>query len=225
MEKTKKSKAKPKAQSITSEKIVADYRDYILTEGKQPVSVYKFCKDQGFKEDEFYQFFGSFEGLERSIWKGYIDQTRGRMENDQDYQGFTSREKILTFYFSLAELLKSDRSFAVHQLKSWKNPSTVPAFLKGFKESFKEWINSVLNYGKTSGEIAKRPYLDQRYDMIFWMHFVFILQFWVHDESPGFEKTDAAIEKSVNLAFDLIGKGVLDSALDFGKFLYQNTRN
>ena len=225
MEKTKKSKAKPKAQSITSEKIVADYRDYILTEGKQPVSVYKFCKDHGFREDEFYQFFGSFEGLERSIWKGYIDQTRRRMENDQDYQGFTSREKILTFYFSLAELLKSDRSFAVHQLKSWKNPSTVPAFLKGFKESFKEWINSVLNDGKTSGEIAKRPYLDQRYDMIFWMHFVFILQFWVHDESPGFEKTDAAIEKSVNLAFDLIGKGVLDSALDFGKFLYQNTKN
>ena len=225
MEKTKKSKAKPKAQSITSEKIVADYRDYVLTEGKQPVSVYKFCKDHGFREDEFYQFFGSFEGLERSIWKGYIDQTRGRMENDKDYQGFTSREKILTFYFSLAELLKADRSFAVHQLKSWKNPSTVPAFLKGFKESFKEWINSVLNDGKTSGEIAKRPYLDQRYDMIFWMHFVFILQFWVHDESPGFEKTDAAIEKSVNLAFDLIGKGVLDSALDFGKFLYQNTRN
>ena len=225
MEKTKKSKAKPKAQSITSEKIVADYRDYILTEGKQPVSVYKFCKDHGFREDEFYQFFGSFEGLERSIWKGYIDQTRSRMENDQDYQGFTSREKILTFYFSLAELLKADRSFAVHQLKSWKNPSTVPAFLKGFKESFKEWINSVLNDGKTSGEIAKRPYLDQRYDMIFWMHFVFILQFWVHDESPGFEKTDAAIEKSVNLAFDLIGKGVLDSALDFGKFLYQNTKN
>jgi hypothetical protein len=225
MEKTKKSKAKPKAKAISAEKIVADYRDYVLTEGKQPASVYKFCKDHGFKEDEFYQYFGSFEGLERSIWKEYIDQTRNRMESDQDYQGFTSREKILTFYFSLAELLKSDRSFAVHQLKSWKNPSAVPVFLKGFKESFKDWITSVLNEGKTSGEIAKRPYLDQRYDMIFWMHFVFILQFWVHDESPGFEKTDAAIEKSVNLAFDLIGKGVLDSALDFGKFLYQNTKN
>jgi AcrR family transcriptional regulator len=225
MEKTKKSKAKPKAQAITSEKIVADYRDYILTEGKQPASVYKFCKDHGFKEDEFYQYFGSFEALEKSIWKGYIDQTRNRMENDQDYLGFTSREKILTFYFSLAELLKSDRSFAVHQLKSWKNPSTVPVFLKGFKESFKDWINSVLNEGKTTGEVAKRPYLDERYDRLFWMHFMFILQFWVHDESPGFEKTDAAIEKSVNLAFDLIGKGVLDSALDFGKFLYQNSKN
>jgi hypothetical protein len=41
----------------------------------------------------------------------------------------------------------------------------------------------------------------------------------------NFEKTDAAIEKSVNLAFDLIGKGILDNALDFGKFLYQNSKN
>ncbi len=223
MEKTKKSN--PKSKTVSAEKILADYRDYVLSEGKQPASVYKFCKDLGFKEDEFYQHFGSFEGLEKSIWKGYIDDTRSRMENDEDYQGFTTREKILTFYFSLAELLKSDRSFALHQLRSWKNPSVVPTFLKGFKDSFKEWINTVLNEGKTSGEIAKRPYLDKRYDLLFWMHFMFILQFWSNDESASFEKTDAAIEKSVNLAFDLIGKGVLDSAIDFGKFLYQNSKN
>jgi hypothetical protein len=32
----------------------------------------------------------------------------------------------------------------------------------------------------------------------------------------------AAIEKSVNLAMDLMGKSPLDAALDFGKFLFQN---
>ena len=57
------------------------------------------------------------------------------------------------------------------------------------------------------------------------MHLLFILKFWSNDESPNFEKTDAAIEKSVTLAFDLIGKGILDNALDFGKFLYQNSKN
>ncbi len=223
MEKSRKTKAKSKANN--AEKIIADYRGYVLTEGKQPASVYKFCKDYGFKEIEFYQFFGSFDSIEKSIWKGYIDQTRSRMENDEDYLAFTTREKILTFYFSLVELLKADRSFALYQLKTWKNPATVPVFLKSFKGSFNEWIAAVLNDGKATGEIARRPYLDQRYDLLFWMHFMFILQFWSHDESAGFEKTDAAIEKSVNLAFDLIGKGVLDTALDFGKFLHQNSKN
>lgn len=223
MEKTKKSKAK--ASSASAEKITAAYRDYVLTEGKQPASVFKFCKDQGFKEDEFYQYFGSFEALEKVIWKNFVDVTRSKMVADASYSTFTTREKILTFYFMLAEALKTDRSFVLHQLKSWKKPGLVPAFLKGFKASFDEWINSVLNEGKASGEIAKRPYLDERYDVLFWLHLMFILQFWSHDESANFEKTDAAIEKSVNLAFDLIGKGVLDNALDFGKFLYQNSKN
>lgn len=223
MEKTKKSKSSSKATS--SAKIIASYREYLLTEGKQPASVFKFCKDHGFNETEFYQFFGSFEAIEKSIWQEFIDDTRKRMEADTNYQAFTTREKILTFYFMLAESLKAERSFVLYQLKGWKNPSVVPAFLKGFKTSFEEWLNAVLNEGKGTGEIAKRPFLDQRYDMLFWLHLMFILQFWSHDESANFEKTDAAIEKSVNLAFDLIGKGVLDNAIDFGKFLYQNSKN
>lgn len=223
MEKTKKSNAKSKAISATQ--IIGNYRDYLLSEGKQPASIFKFCKDHGFKEAEFYQFFGSFEALEKSIWKEFIDGTRKRMEADSSYQAFSTREKILTFYFMLVESLKTDRSFVLQQLKSWKNPSVIPSFLKGFKTSFEEWINTVLNEGKGTGEIAKRPFLDQRYDMLFWLHLMFILQFWSHDDSANFEKTDAAIEKSVNLAFDLIGKGVLDNAIDFGKFLYQNSKN
>lgn len=222
MEKTRKSKAKATA---SADKITAAYREHVLTEGKQPASVFKFCKDQGFREDEFYQYFGSFEALEKSIWKNFIEDTRTKMVADASYSTFTTREKILTFYFMLAEALKSDRSFVLHQLKSWKKPGMVPTFLKGFKTSFDEWINSVLNEGKVSGEIAKRPFIDDRYDGLLWLHLMFILQFWSHDESPNFEKTDAAIEKSVNLAFDLVGKGVLDNALDFGKFLYQNSKN
>jgi hypothetical protein len=223
MEKAKKSKTK--AAPASAEKITAAYRNYLLAEGKQPASVFKFCKDQDIKESEFYEYFGSFEALEKAIWKNFVEDTRTKMVADASYSTFTTREKILTFYFMLAEALKSDRSFVLHRLKSWKKPGMVPTFLKGFKTSFDEWINAVLNEGKATGEIARRPFLDERYDVLFWLHLMFILQFWSHDESANFEKTDAAIEKSVNLAFDLIGKGVLDNALDFGKFLYQSSKN
>ena len=80
------------------------YRDYLLMEGKQPASVFKFCKDNSMAEAEFYDHFGSFEALEKSIWQGYIENTRQKLEADEAYAQFTSREKILTFYFSLAEM-------------------------------------------------------------------------------------------------------------------------
>jgi hypothetical protein len=56
---------------------------------------------------------------------------------------------------------------------------------------------------------------------MFWIQIGFLLMFWKADNSRAFEQTDAAIEKSVNLAFDLIGKGAVDTAFDFAKFLFQ----
>lgn len=223
METTKKSSRKPKAAQ--KEKILKAYRQALLTEGKQPSSVFVFCQSMNITEDQFYEFYGSFEAVEKEIWKGYIDNVAGRLAGDTSYTAFSVREKILAFYFTLAEVLRGDRSFVLFCLKEWKNPAITPSFLQGFKKEFEAWLAPVLNEGKQSGEIAKRPMLDNRYDTLLWLHLLFILQFWSKDDSAGFENTDAAIEKSVNLAFDLIGKGVLDNAIDFGKFLYQKAKS
>jgi len=47
-----------------------------------------------------------------------------------------------------------------------------------------------------------------------------VLRYWIKDDSERFEMTDAAIEKAVNLSFQLISSGTLDSILDFGKFVF-----
>jgi AcrR family transcriptional regulator len=224
METTKKNRSKSKTGSGAAG-LKKAYREFLLKEGKQPPSVFSFCQSLGIEEQEFYKHFASFEVLEKMVWQEFITDTRKRLEADENYAGFSAREKILSFYFTLAEQLKQDRSFVLQQLKGWNKPGLMPVFLKGFKKSFDEWIKGVIAAGVQSGEIAKRPYLDERYYMLFWIHLMFILQFWSHDDSVDFEKTDAAIEKSVNLAFDLIGKGILDNAIDFGKFLYQTAKN
>jgi hypothetical protein len=83
-------------------------------------------------------------------------------------------------------------------------------------------MKSIIHEGLDSKELAERKYIDEKYVDGLWINFLFILKFWIEDTSNGFEKTDAAIEKSVNLAMDLMGKSALDAALDFGKFLFQN---
>jgi hypothetical protein len=45
------------------------------------------------------------------------------------------------------------------------------------------------------------------------------------DHSPGFEKTDMAIEKSVRTVFDLFDNTPFDSVIDFGKFLWKEKFN
>lgn len=221
METTKKSSRKSGSKN-SAVKIESAYVEYLLTEGKQPASVFKFCLDLGIKESDFYTQYGSFDAIDSKIWKGFIDKTIARLTSDKSFGSFNVREKILAFYYTLFEELKANRSFVLFQLQPFRKIELVPSFLKEFKKSFETFFESVLNEGKGNGEVAQRPYLDKRYPQLFWIHLGFILLFWKEDSSADFEKTDAAVEKSLNLAFDLMGKGALDSAIDFAKFIYQS---
>jgi AcrR family transcriptional regulator len=225
MEKSKTAKTAKAARTKSgagSEKIKAAYIESVLENGKQPASVYKFCIDYNLKEDAFYSQFGSFEALDKEIWKGYMTRTITSLHGDKSFEAFNAREKMLALYFTLAEVLKANRSFILLQLDNYKKPELVPNFLKEFKSEFEEFVSTILTEGKSKGEVAARPYLDKRYPQLFWVHLSFFLLFWKDDDSKGFEKSDAFIEKSVNLAFDLIGKGAFDTAIDFVKFLYQS---
>lgn len=221
METTSPKANKKRAVIAPENRIQIAYMDYLLTHGQRPASVFKFSLDLGIKEAEFYSHFGSFDGLERQIWKGFIERTLMRLKTDNSYATFSTREKILAFYYTFFEDLKSNRSFVLLQLEHRHTPELVPEFLKDFKAAYEAYLEGVLTEGKGNGEIAKRPYFDKRYPQLFWIQMGFLLMFWRNDNSAGFEQTDAAIEKSVNLAFDLIGKGAVDTAFDFAKFLYQ----
>jgi hypothetical protein len=68
--------------------------------------------------------------------------------------------------------------------------------------------------------VKERKYVSDQYVHGFWLQALFVLQYWVKDDSERFEMTDAAIEKAVNLSFQLISSNTLDSILDFGKFVF-----
>jgi hypothetical protein len=121
------------------------------------------------------------------------------------------------------EELKKNRSYLLSIYKDERSmDKLLPMEVKVFKSKFKDFANEIILEGKETEEIANRPVISDRYDEALWFQVWFVFQFWLKDASPAFEKTDAAIEKSVNLAFDLMGKSALDTFIDFAKFLYQN---
>jgi AcrR family transcriptional regulator len=218
MEKGTRKKTSTKKE-ITAAQIQETYLDYLLSKGSQPASVYAFAKDVGMQEAEFYNHFSSFEAIEKGIWKDIMESTMKSVVNDENYAPFSAREKMLSLYFTLIESLKSKRSYVSLRWPKRIMPGHTPEFLKDFKMIFFNWTNDILNDGKDSGEVVIRPYVSERYDQAAWLQMLFIIDFWVKDASKAFEATDAAIEKTVNLGFDLMGPGPLDSMVDFGKFL------
>ncbi len=94
--------------------------------------------------------------------------------------------------------------------------------MRPVREVFIEYVQTLISAGIESGEIEQRPVISDRYKDGLWFQFIFIIAFWLRDDSSGFAKTDAAIEKSVNLSYELMGSGPLDRIIDFTKFIWQN---
>ncbi len=217
-------KAGKKAKGISKEKIIDSYIEHVLVEGRQPASVFLFAKSLKIREEEFYSFFNSFDALEKQLWDSWLKDTIGVIMEDNQYQSYTVREKLLALFFTWIEALKKNRSFALNQFEKVGKRELLPAFLLKTRETFEEFFSELMIEGIETGEIIDRRPVSRQYQKVFWAQFIFVTRFWINDDSQDFEKTDAFIEKSVNFSFDLAGRGVIDSFLDLSKFMVQNMR-
>ena len=220
--KTSKSTSGKKKAVPGREKMAEAYMKHVLLEGAPPASEYKFAMDLGITEAEFYTRFTSFEAIEAFIWDNALKKSLDRLEKDSAYAEYSVREKLLAFYYTHIEDLTEMRSFVRQSWKRWNNPFDMPPALKDYKKRFLDFVRLLINSGLQTGEIKERPVMTERYEKGFWVQLVYLINFWMKDSSPEFQKTDAAIEKAVNLSMDLLGQSSLDSLVDFAKFAFQN---
>lgn len=216
---------KPKIMA-TAQEIQDRYIDYVLTNNEPPKSVYVFAKDMSIGEAEFYAFYSSFTAVEKAVWTDLTLKTIGEIEGQEVWASYSAREKVLAFFYAYIELLKSRRSFIVYSLGRYKYAPKLqtPEVLGDAKQVFENFAESTIREGLDKGELADRKYFSKRYKDALWVQFGVIINFWINDSSAGFEKTDEAIERGVNLSFDLFERSTLDNLIDYGKFFARNRK-
>ena len=215
----------PKKRKISQNDIVDKYIDFVLEHDDKPKSVYKFAKDNDFTEKEFYQYYSSFEALEREIFHELTLETIKALEKSEDYKHYEVRNKLLSFYFTFFENMTANRSFIVYALTKDKHQLKNLKVLSKLRETFMNYIQSLnietLDLKSEKLQKVKNKIVEESA----WIQLLMTIKFWLDDTSPGFEKTDILIEKSVNVSFDLIDTTPLKGIVDFGKFLYKEKIN
>jgi len=202
--------------------IISKYMEYVLIEGI-PKSEFSFCKAIKLKESDFYDNFGSLETLRKSIWAQFYLHVEGLLTGNEAYPSYSSREKLLTFYYTFFEMLKVNRSYVLFALKQEKQSLKNLQQLTKLRSKIKDFGRDLVEEDNENKQlkVTKKPV--QIVSEAVWLQFLFLLKFWLDDESAGFEKTDVAVEKSVNTVFDVFDNTPLDNILDFGKFLWKET--
>ncbi|MEM9280939.1 MAG: hypothetical protein AAGA96_03870 [Verrucomicrobiota bacterium] len=200
--------------------ILNRYQHHVLEHGGPPASVYSFAKHLEIGEREFFEEFGSFEAVESAIWEGTVRETIEAVRSGGDWDGFNAKQKLLSFLYAYCDRVLDQRSFFLARFPRLKPSSgNPPEGLCGMRVAFTEFADQVLDSGKENGEVACRGALTQTYPLGLFGHFLSVIEFNLSDTSTRFERTDAYIEKSVRLAFDVIGTQAVDSAFDLFRFL------
>ncbi len=210
-----------KNKIISDNDILSFYMDYVLEHNEKPTSVYSFAKANNFEESKFYEFFGSFEAIEKHVFKAFFDNSMIVLNKSDEFQTFDARNKLLSFYFTFFENLTANRSYVIYALNQHKNSLKNLALLSELRKSFTHFI-SLLDIETID---IKQEQLEKIQNRALkesaWLQLMLTIKFWMDDTSASFEKTDIFIEKSVNTSFDVLNIVPLKSIIDFGKFIFK----
>lgn len=214
-------KGSEKDKKLTREKLSSLYMSYVLEQGIAPLSIYKFCKLNKIEEEDFYNFYGSFDALEKGIWEQFFDHTMEVMSKSADYENFSAREKLLTYFFTFFEILTANRSYVLLTLSREKSPLKNLEQLSWLRRKVKDFAKELAEEENAQRPAASLNKSETIFSESVWLQQLFLLRFWKNDNSARFESTDVAIEKSVNTLFDLFDTTPLERVFDFGKFLWK----
>jgi hypothetical protein len=198
------------------------YINYVETNHRKPLSILDFCSFAGIKESEFYGDFTTLESVEEATWTELVKGTQARLADSTEYSGYTPREKLLAFYFTFFEEALKHRSYYIQAAGDLKNPALLK--MQRFRNSCTEFFKELTREGMESGTVPNRFNAHTLYPHGAWVQFLFLWNFWATDRSKGFERTDEAIERSVNLVFDLSESNALDTGIGFVSFLFRQMK-
>jgi hypothetical protein len=223
METAKKTTSKKK--SMDDNAIISLYMDCILVKNEEPKNVYSFCKEHKIVESDFYTFFGSMEALKQEVWVKFFENAVSTIQHETSYESYSDKNKLLTLYFTLFEILTVNRSYVLFTLKENKEGLKNLKNLKHFRNHFKDYISEIIDSENSDVKEKLAKVTKPIFSEGAWIQFLFLLKFWMDDTSKSFEKTDVLIEKSVNTVVDLLDTKPLESLFDLGKFLWKEKMN
>jgi hypothetical protein len=194
------------------------YISFVAAEQRRPASPAELGFSSALAGEDFP---AGWRKLEAAILRRRFDAALRLLSSDARAASYNSPETLLALFFTWFEQMGDLHPFmqTLHRLDP--QPVLGESYLAEVKPAFLDLMKGLVAEGVENGAIARRWGATSFYPDLFWAKAALLMRFWLYDDSPGFERTDAAIEKSLRFLFDLIQPNALDSGTDLFRFLFR----
>jgi Tetracyclin repressor-like, C-terminal domain len=196
--------------------IVAAYKAMVAA-GEQPINAHTLAERADMTAEQFAQFFASADEVGRKAWSDYLAAIQAQLGKSETYQGYSARQKMIAYFFSLVETLGVDRAF-IEKTRCKED------LIKDYKAGYKAHMAEVVQEGLAMSDVHERFGLSKYYPDVLWLLHSRLVEFWLDDTSEDYTATERAIEIYSKLPLELMGSNVLDSLVETVRFAVEQIR-
>lgn len=170
------------------------------------------------KEAEIYSHFPNKAAILKDFYSGIVPQYKEMVKQIEGYELYDLSEKLSNFVYSSLDMMQEQRDFVEKTFNDFiLHPHRKPDFQQQVESLVEEFMS------EDNRIAASNQYLLNAFTYsLLSREYLFLVRFWIQDESPGSEQTMALTDKLTSFINEILYSAVLDKGFDLGRFLISN---
>ena len=171
-------------------------------------------KETGKTASQIYTLFPNKKAILKFYYPALVYQYRAMVGEIDDFDAYTISEKLSNFMFTLFDMMEEKKGFVEETFYKyeWKCSSN-SEFQKEIKELFKDFFTTDGNISTSAGF-----FMGDLFYASLKSHYLYLIKFWLEDDSEDQERTFALIDKITGFIEELVYSKIVDKGFDLAKY-------
>lgn len=167
--------------------------------------------------EDIQQFFAGKQAILRGFYDQVPDEYRTSTAEIPEYSSLNFGEKASTYIYTTFDVLSAQRDFAEETFDSMVLSRKDTYWHKETARIFQAMVEEDARIPGTNSFVLREPVYR-----ILVNEYMYLVRFWLQDDSRGTERTLALVDKLSTFANELLYSGIIDKGIDLGKYLLGN---
>lgn len=177
-------------------------------------SIPNLTKKTGKSASEIYTLFPNKNSILKFYYPSLVIRYRAMINEIEDFDTYSISEKLSNFAFTLFDMMDERRQFVEDTFEKFERKCTSKSeFQKEIKSLFKEFFTSDGNIATSAGFL-----IGDLFYASLKTQFLYLIKFWMEDDSEGRERTFALTDKITGFIEELVYSKIMDKGFDLAKY-------
>lgn len=168
----------------------------------------------GKSASEIYTIFPNKHSILKFYYPSLVIRYRAMISEIDDFDSYTISEKLSNFAFTLFDMMDDRRGFVEDTFEKFEWSCTSKSeFQQEIKSLFKDFFTTDGNIATSAGFL-----IGDLFYASLKMQFLYLIKFWLEDDSDGRERTFALTDKITGFIEELVYSKIVDKGFDLAKY-------